>query len=362
MSNEKQTINFKKAKEPRKQLELPTLHFIVTDQWTDVLSEKAIFAWLRMYSWCKRDEENAEVNLWEQSKIPYSFKSVQKKLKVGNDTFYNKILKPLWNVGLIDIEEYEQSENKGTKPMNIIVYKYPQNNKALAYEPIKEIRDYDTDYHSNARTFAKKGGRPKKQGGSEREHPPVPKENTPLFQKRTPPRSEIEHINIFNGFNNSFNTLINTLNNLSNNFNSSSLNESSKKEKIHKRDKEEKEEIKNAFNQNIAYQVLGEYLLEKRIDKKTIGKTILELKKRNLGLFSMKDVEKQFNHMMDKLTYGEIDNHNGFAAYFANGLQMRNSQSQASKQHQEEMLKRYEDNMKKEKRDTSIYYNWIEEG
>lgn len=216
MSNQTQPLNFKEGKEPRNQLELPTLHFIVTDQWTDVLSEKAIFSWLRMYSWCKRDEENAKVNLWEQSRIPYSFTKLRKKLNVGNDTFYNKILKPLWNVGLIDIEEYDTSDNKGTKPMNIIVYKYPQNNKALAYEPIKEIRNYDTDYTSNARTFAKKGGRPKVQGGSQIEHPPVPKQNTPPFSNRTPGGSQIEHINIFNTFSKSFNSLSNILNNINN--------------------------------------------------------------------------------------------------------------------------------------------------
>jgi len=193
---EKRTpLNFKQGKEPRNQLELPTLHFIVTDQWTEVLSEKAIFAWLRMYSWCKRDEEIQDVNPWEQSRVPLSLAKLRKKLKVGNDTFYNQILKPLWNVGLIDIEEYTGSENKGTKPVNIIVYKYPQNKKELAYQPIKEVRDYDKDYHSQARTFAKQGGRPKKEGGSqiehpqnggsEIEHPPVPEENTRGFSNRT---------------------------------------------------------------------------------------------------------------------------------------------------------------------------------
>jgi len=360
MSNE-QPVNFKKAKEPRNQLELPTLHFVVTDQWTDILSEKAIFAWLKMYSWCDRDNNKGDkpidINLWEQSKIPDSFKNIRKKLGVGNDTFYNKILKPLWNVGLIDIEEYNVSGNKGTKPMNIIVYKYPQNKKSLAYEPIKEIRNYDADYNSTARGFAKKGGRPKKEGGSQIEHPRVLRENTPGFSNRTPPGSQIEHNNILNTFTKRLNTFTNTLNDISNSFNSSSLKKADNKETVHKNNEEKEEKI---LHENIQYQFLGNYLLHKGIDEETIKQTILEINNRNLDLFAMDDVEKQFKYMMDKLTNGEIDNHRGFPAYFANGLQMRSSQSKASRKHQEEMLKEYEIAMQQKKqRDTSFYYDWL---
>src|SRR5699024_8174503 len=130
----------------------PTLNFVVVDQWINIIGEKAIFSWLRMYSWCKRDEET-DNNLWEQAKIPSSINKIMKRLSVGKDTFYNKILKPLWNVGLIDIEEYKGSDSKGTKPMNIIVYKYPQNNKSLAHQELKKIRDYNEDYHSQSKTF-----------------------------------------------------------------------------------------------------------------------------------------------------------------------------------------------------------------
>src|SRR5690606_2936464 len=109
------------------QLELPTLHFVVMDQWLDVIGEKALLAWLKFYTWCDRDRNKGDkpidINLWEQSKIPSSFRQLMKRLGVGNDTFYNKIIKPLWNVGLIDIEEFEDSKNTGQKPMNIIVYK-----------------------------------------------------------------------------------------------------------------------------------------------------------------------------------------------------------------------------------------------
>lgn len=228
--------SFKKGSIPRAELELPSLHFVVVDQWIDEIGDKAFLAWLKMYSWCKRDEEDSEINHWEEARVPRSLKKLIKDLGVGRDTFYNKILKPLWNVGLIDIEEYEDSNNKGTKPINIIVYKYPQNNYSLSVKPLVKCRDYDTDYSSTSRTFAKKGGRPKKsseensdEGGSKIEPgygepqqglkrgfqnrtPGVLDENSGEFLDRTPESSEIEPNNIFNSINNSLNSFNKNLN------------------------------------------------------------------------------------------------------------------------------------------------------
>ncbi|MBS4192873.1 hypothetical protein KHA94_22345 [Bacillus sp. FJAT-49705] len=168
-----QNVTFKKGEEKREELELPTLHFVVMDQWVDVIGEKALFAWLKMYTWCDRDRNKGDklvdINLWEQSKIPDSLVKIRKKLSVGNDTFYNKILKPLWNVGLIDIEEWAEDPRSGQKAMNIIVYKYPQNNKSLSFAKLAEVRNYDTDYSSTAKSFAKKGGRPKKEDSEQPE-------------------------------------------------------------------------------------------------------------------------------------------------------------------------------------------------
>src|SRR5699024_3400383 len=41
------------------------------------------------------------------------------------------------------------------------LYKYTKNEKTKKYHPQKKIRDYDDEYNSNARTFAKQGGRKK---------------------------------------------------------------------------------------------------------------------------------------------------------------------------------------------------------
>ncbi|MEB6550205.1 hypothetical protein MXL46_14005 [Heyndrickxia sporothermodurans] len=255
-------VTFQKGKTPRNELELPTLHFVVVDNWLETIGDKALISWLKMYSWCKRDEES-EYNLWEQAKIPTSMNKIIKKLGVGRDTFYNKILKPLWNVGLIDIEEYEDSDNQGLKPMNIIVYKYPQNDINLKHQPIKEIRNYDTDYQSIAKQFTHKGGRPKKSDSNnideqidnmlsnleekkiEKEHSSeielgssdielglsstgtrvVPNENIGIFQSRTRGSSDIGHNNILNNTNNNFNSINKTLNNINNNHNNLDLNQ-----------------------------------------------------------------------------------------------------------------------------------------
>lgn len=342
MFKNNQTTNFKKGKIPRNELELPTLNFVVVDQWIDIVGEKAIFSWLRMYSWCKRDEES-DNDLWEQAKIPSSFSKIMKRLGVGKDTFYNKILKPLWDVGLIDIEEYRESSSEGNKPMNVIVYKYPQNNKSLAHQELKKIRNYNKDYHSQAKTFGQKGGRPKNdnnhvEDGSEIEPGSgvVLKQNGGWFSNRTEGGSQIEPINNLNTNNNS-------LNNINNNFN--------------EKQEEEEEETNNFF-----YDALITFLKSKQIDPETIKHTIKKLIDKNIDTFSMNDIEGQYKHMMDKLTYEEVDNHNSFSTYFANGLKMRSVQTKSNRYHQKEVqnyLGEQRENVKK--RDTSVYFNWIEE-
>lgn len=149
-------LTFLKAKKKREELQLPILHFVVTDDWIEKLGNDAFCAWLKFYSWCDRSEDRKD---HENDVIPTSFNRIMTRLGVGKKKFYNAIIRPLWNFGLIDIVEYTDSVNKGNKPMNIVVYEYPQNDVSKKYEPLKKIRDYDEDYSSDARTFAKKGGR-----------------------------------------------------------------------------------------------------------------------------------------------------------------------------------------------------------
>ncbi|PHF04268.1 hypothetical protein COF81_02345 [Bacillus pseudomycoides] len=199
------TITFQKAKKKtRNELQLPILHFVCMDDWIEKLGDKAFTAWLKFYTWCNR-EEDENGNRPEDDVIPSSLTKVQKRLGVGKDTFYNKILKPLWNHGLIDVFEYKSENWKGQGSVNIIVYEYPQNNYDLAVQPLEQIRNYDTDYTSQAKVFAKLGGRPKKEAPaprSEIEQGDGSKTEQGVFSNGTGPRSEIEPNNVSNNLSN----------------------------------------------------------------------------------------------------------------------------------------------------------------
>lgn len=360
-----QTVSFKKGKEPRNQLELPTLHFVVTDQWIDKIGEKAFLSWLRMYSWCDRSNNSeSEINLWEQAKIPTSYSKVIKRLGIGKDTFYNKILKPLWNVGLIDIEEYEESDSKGTKPMNIIVYKYPQNNKSLAYQPIEQVRDYDKDYHSNAKTFAKKGGRPKndsQQGseieplhidsintnstiyrGSEIEPGGVLKQNPGGFSNRTEDGSEIGHNNILNNINKSFNSHNNNLNNINNSFKN--------------REEEEKEN-----NKEINPFVIQFLKNELEYDDYMVNDIIKHMNENHIAYFTKEQMIAQHNRTIIwiKENKKEIREY-GF--FFVNGiLKHEASRKIIKKTTEQEILAKQKEEQRKQQFSPFPMYNWLEE-
>lgn len=197
------TLNFKQGEVHRNELELPSLHFVVMDNWIDVIGEKAFIAWLKMFTWCDRRTVKDNPSLWNESVIPKSLNKVMKDLGVGRTTFYNKILKPLWNVGLIDLVEFEDSKQSGTKPINIIVYKYPQNKYELSVKPLEVIRDYDNDYNSNSKTFAqmKKYRTESVRGG-------VPNQYGGVYQNSTGARTESVHNNILNNINNNLNNIL----------------------------------------------------------------------------------------------------------------------------------------------------------
>src|SRR5699024_878352 len=149
---------FQKGQKKREELQLPVLHFVTADDWIDKLGYEAFCTWLKFYTWCDRSQERSNK---ENDVVPTSFKRIMERLGIGRKKFYNSIIRPLWNYGLIDIVEYNDSSNEGQKPMNIIVYEYPQNDITKKYHPLEKIRDYDDEYTSNARTFAKQGGRKK---------------------------------------------------------------------------------------------------------------------------------------------------------------------------------------------------------
>ncbi len=383
-------ISFKQGEEKREELELPTLHFVVMDQWLDVIGEKALLAWLKFYTWCDRDrnkgDKPVDINLWEQSKVPYSFKQMIKKLGVGRNTFYNQIIKPLWNVGLIDIEEYGDSKNTGQKPMNIIVYKYPQNNKSLSFSKIEIIRNYDTDYSSTAKSFAIKGGRPKKekdtddkdsekpvdsvdsvdnqeseggflskQGGFSLETGGVSSENREGFSLETGGGSQIgdnnnlnSSSNIFNTSNNSLNNLNNPDNDINNYFNSSSSKESNGNEEYFLTDIKEEEEV-NEINHHVIDYLKNDLKYSDYI----VTDIIKHMKINKIDSFTKKQMLNQARRILIWINENKKEIRE-FGYFFVNGI-LKHEPSRKVIDHENEM--RRLERERKEKREKEQFIN-----
>lgn len=158
----KNTPFLQTAKRKREDLYLPILYFPVADplattNWIDTLGEKAFCGWLKLQTLANRSKNKPEV---DYSRIPQSLEELAKTLNMSKSTLYRSIIKPLWNYGLIDLLEFSERRKIGFKPMNIVVYPYPQNLKQLENQPLRKIRDYDTQYISIGKTIGSLGGRP----------------------------------------------------------------------------------------------------------------------------------------------------------------------------------------------------------
>jgi len=112
--------------------DLPLSPMIISD-WFPKLGEKAFLAWLNFLNWKEPSE-----SLSSPAVLPYSLCQMIKRLKVGNSTFYNHILRPLWNYGLIDLER-----TPGLNHYKITVYLYPHNQPENAAKPLNPSRNYD---------------------------------------------------------------------------------------------------------------------------------------------------------------------------------------------------------------------------
>ena len=146
------------GKRARNELYLPPLRYIVADDWIDKLGHDAFIAWLKFHTWVDRRDEKRD-----NDRIPYSLEDTRKKLGMGKKKFYEKVIRPLWEYGLIDIVEYEEAERKSQKPKNIIVYTSPANRHETETKPLVKLRDWNKDYGSASQFYGKQGGRPKKQ-------------------------------------------------------------------------------------------------------------------------------------------------------------------------------------------------------
>ncbi|GGA57844.1 hypothetical protein GCM10007416_33820 [Kroppenstedtia guangzhouensis] len=200
------------GKKAREELYLPPLRFVVTDNWVDVLGHDAFIAWLKFHTWVDRRDENRE-----NDRVPYSLEDVWTKLGMKKKKFYEKIARPLWEYGLIDIVEYEESNRKSQKPKNIIVYTSPANTHETETKPLEKLRDWSKDYGSISQFYGKKGGRPKKDDHGFQmetvEKDGFQTETVHGFQMETVTVSKRKPNNVSNISNNVLNNLINAENN-----------------------------------------------------------------------------------------------------------------------------------------------------
>lgn len=128
---------------------------------------------------------------------------------------------------------------------------------------------------------------------------------------------------------------------------------------------QEEEILYSACSKNTAYEALNNLLQDKKVDLSTRKNIIIELVNRGMEIYSIEHAMRQYNFMMDKISNGYVENHNNFALFFVNGLEMRERQSTLSKEHKINELKRYEDEklrIEKHREEVQgIYYNWLNE-
>jgi hypothetical protein len=172
------------GKVPRKALRLMPLHFIVCDDWLDKLGEKSFILWLRLYTKVDRTDDRKDT-------VKYSQKALAKSLEMSKSTLL-RLLKPLYEYGLIDYIRYEMPD--GNVCENIIVYEFPQNNPALQFEPLEKCRSWEqrTDERYS---FTKKGGRPKKEEASEQPEQQYEQAEQKQEQKQEEPKQQTAELN-----------------------------------------------------------------------------------------------------------------------------------------------------------------------
>ncbi|MFP7474472.1 RepA protein [Niallia taxi] len=317
---------FIQAKKKREELQLPILHYAVADDWIDKLGNDAFVAWLKFHTWVNRSDEAKSKNM--DGRIPYTLEKVAEKLGCGKKKLYQKIIHPLWEYGLIDLVEYSESNRSSQKPINIIPYDYPQNNKHMETQELVKCRNWVEDYKSAGTFYGKQGGRGNKK--------------TPIqflskndgFQMETVDGFQIETVTV------SEKKPINDSNNSINNSNIILIEE-----------------------EGLTHENLYHALLESKVDP-LVAKAIVKLSKENKVNVYSYEVKEQLKQM-----YYEIEVLNkpieNYPFYFLNGIIMKRPQRK-SVQLQKELISEYE--RRQESKDQPqgkepvkpVFYNWLE--
>lgn len=344
----------KQGKKKRAEFSLPALHFIVADDWIDKLGE-SFTIWLKLHTFVDRTDMHREYD-----RVPMSLEKLYEKLKVSKSKFY-RLIKPLWEYGLIDIIEYEESERKAQKPKNIIVYEYPFHIIERKYSELEKLRDWKKDYDSSSKVFGQTGGRPRKIEAAisnDQKNETVENEEMYGFKNETVENEQFEGFKneTVDGFKNETVTVSELKpNNDSNNSskdtniynNDSNINLSSSKRKS---GREEDDDEFFVFLRNFCFEnqfCNTEYQFN-QIKKR--------LRDRNVNMFTAMQVQIAYNKTLDQIYNKNVDQPH---LYFATILENEIVNDRLHKIKDYEVQKRKQDIA--ERTIEIPFYNWLEE-
>lgn len=169
----------------RASLFLPTQRFIEVDDWANKLGERVYHLWRALHTHVNRRDKDRQNDM-----VDRSLRWCIEKLHVSKSYFYDKVLRQLWNYHMIDLVEVRVPDRFGTMQtcVNIIVYKFPQNNPNLKDKPLEKVRDYDLEYITPRRRAGTKGGRPAHKAADpvEELHPDSTQKPTEVINRPNP--------------------------------------------------------------------------------------------------------------------------------------------------------------------------------
>lgn len=119
-------------------------------EWIDVLGEAAYCLWKKLITRVDRSTD-AVSKYGNRNTVPFSLTRLAEILGMHVNTL-KKHARTLWNAGLVDFSEWAGCYKLGKKPMNIVVYNYPQNDTANATKSITFVRDYDKQFEKGTYT------------------------------------------------------------------------------------------------------------------------------------------------------------------------------------------------------------------
>lgn len=378
---------------------LPTIQ----NNWLNTLTPKAFVGWLQLLSLAINEENKVR----EGEEVQYPTKSeLLNKLDIAESTFNKNILKPLFEYGLLTVEDVPGSERlnkRGLPNRRIIVYRYPLNKKENLLKPLTKIFDYESDYNSKAKQFGILGSFEKKKKQVEveimKEYERVMEEspNVNLVEKQasnsrsnTYPQAssfesniypqassfrsndnintlrgeklrELEALDIYNNTNNSLYLLgerenkINNIYNMQQNFGGIETEQAN--DDIYTYMNTPKEFF-SEYNR-LVIEKLDSFQIDKELKKDIVIELLKETKLHGDQIASMA-ASDQLDFMLKKIGEGEV--FASFLAYFQNGLISRINSLK---------LKEQTSNIKEQKNESlaepsshtarTVFYNWLDE-